>query len=75
MEQAREGEPIGEFDQTNDKAPGLEGDDDGAITDENDEKHGVLNDLVRDIDSDFQDRNDDETGNDGENAYSEEGRP
>jgi hypothetical protein len=75
MDEERADEPITDFDQTNDKAPGLDGDDDGAITDENEENHGVLTDLVRDLDSNFDDRKDDATDDDGETAYSEEGRP
>lgn len=75
MDEERADEPIGDFDQTNDKAPGLDGDDAGAITDEKEENHGVLTDLVRDLDSDFKDRKDDATGNDGVTSYSEEGRP
>ncbi|NEN07709.1 hypothetical protein G3T36_17780 [Diaminobutyricibacter tongyongensis] len=71
MNEERKDEPIGEFDQTNDKAPGLDGDDAGALPDEDDQEHGVLTDLVRDLDSNFEDRKDD----DGETAYSEEGRP
>ena len=74
MNEERSNEPIGDFDETNEKAPGLDGDDGGAITDDDDERHGVLTDLVRDLDSDFEDRKDDET-DDGETAYSEEGRP
>jgi hypothetical protein len=75
MNEGREDEPIGEFDQTNDMAPGLDGDDGGAITDTKDENHGVLTDLVRDLDSNFQDRKDDTKDDDGKTSYSEEGRP
>ena len=75
MDEERADKPITDFDQTNDKAPGLDGDDAGAITDENEENHGVLTDLVRDLDTNFDDRKDDATDDDGETAYSEEGRP
>ncbi|NEN04710.1 hypothetical protein G3T36_02390 [Diaminobutyricibacter tongyongensis] len=73
MTSSRDNEPIGEFDQTNGKAPGLEGDDDGALTGDNQEKHGVLTDLVRDEATNFHDR-DADGDTDAETPYSEEGR-
>ncbi|NEN04687.1 hypothetical protein G3T36_02275 [Diaminobutyricibacter tongyongensis] len=74
MNDSRDDEPIGEFDQTNGEAPGLEGDDDGALTGDDREEHGVLTDLVRDVATDFHDRDADES-TDAETPYSEEGRP
>ena len=68
-------EPITEFDQTNGLAPGLDGDDGGAIADTDNSKHGVLADLVQDVETGFQDRDDDATDTDAETSYSEEGRP
>ena len=75
MDRTHEDEPIAEFDQTNAQAPGLDGDDGGAIADNDNEKHGVLTDLVQDVETGFQDRDDDATDTDAETPYSEEGRP
>lgn len=68
-------EPVADFDQTNGQAPGLDGDDDGAITDEGKKKHGVLADLVEDVETGFHDRDEDDEPSGGETSYSEEGRP
>ncbi len=75
MDDSQRDEPVGDFDQTNGIAPGLDGDDGGAVTDEGDEKHGVLADLVEDVETNFHDRDPEETHEDGETRYSEEGRP
>ncbi len=75
MDGTREEEPVADFDQTNGRAPGLDGEDGGAIADNDTEKHGVLADLVQDVETGFQDRDDDTTDTDAETEYSEEGKP
>ncbi|WP_345762103.1 hypothetical protein [Diaminobutyricibacter sp. McL0608] len=74
MDGTHEDEPVADFDQTNGRAPGLDGED-GAIADSDTEKHGVLADLIQDVETGFQDRDDDTTDTDAETTYSGEGKP
>jgi hypothetical protein len=50
---------IGEFDETNGLAPGLDGDSDGTNEDVDQKEHGVLGDFVEDITTGFKDRDSD----------------
>jgi hypothetical protein len=75
VEGTNENEVVTEFDQTNGQAPGIDGEDGGAIADNDTTKHGVLADLVEDVETGFQDRDDDASDTDAETAYSEEGKP
>ncbi len=66
-------EPIGDFDQTNGLAPGLEGDDGGAITHDEEEGGSPVERIGRDLLGGLgRPAPDDETG---ETPYSEEGQP
>jgi hypothetical protein len=47
---------IGEFDETNGLAPGLDGDSDGTAEDGEPRDRGIFGDIVEDISTGFKDR-------------------
>ncbi len=65
-------EPIGEFDETNGLAPGLDGDDGGAITPEDEDDGGI---ALRNVGRRLLDEPEGEEEKSGETPYSEEGTP